>query len=86
MAQIAIDLSKIDVEYDSENDVIYVSFGDGVYMLDIGVKLQPWTTRMDLLQFQKYASWAIPHSFLWLLPKRYPPRPQRPLSSSSGSG
>ena len=27
MAQIAIDLSEIDVQYDSENDVIYVSFG-----------------------------------------------------------
>jgi len=27
MAQIAIDLSEIDVEYDSENNVIYVSFG-----------------------------------------------------------
>ena len=28
MAQIAIDLSEIDVQYDSENDVIYVSFGE----------------------------------------------------------
>ena len=28
MAQIAIDLSEINVQYDSENDVIYVSFGE----------------------------------------------------------
>ncbi|MHA1637595.1 MAG: DUF2283 domain-containing protein [Candidatus Thorarchaeota archaeon] len=27
MTQIVIDLSEIDVQYDSENDVIYVSFG-----------------------------------------------------------
>jgi uncharacterized protein YuzE len=28
MAEIAIDLSEIDVKYDSENDVLYVSFGE----------------------------------------------------------
>lgn len=27
MAQIMVDLSEMDVEYDSENDVLYVSFG-----------------------------------------------------------
>ena len=27
MAQITVDLEKMDVKYDEENDVIYVSFG-----------------------------------------------------------
>ncbi len=27
MAQIVIDLEKMDIRYDSENDVVYVSFG-----------------------------------------------------------
>jgi hypothetical protein len=27
MAQIVVDLEEIDVRYDSENDVVYVSFG-----------------------------------------------------------